>query len=233
MTSHRTSASFWDVSRPATDPIDLILPARSRASHLVGVVTHRPRDHKDLRAVIRRGVPTTNPMRMLLDLGAVDPDSVYDALIEVLSSKVASPASVRRTMIRHAKRGRHGVTPLRNALERWLGEDLPPDSVLEAKMAELIVRHRLPPVTFHAVVMGYEVDFLIDGTNIVIECDGWGVHGLDRDQFEFDRARNGELTAAGYIVIHFTWLMLTTDADAVAARVTDNVRRWAPHLLRA
>lgn len=233
LTSHRTSSSLWNVPRPEQDPIDIILPERSREAHLKGVVIHRPRDRKDLRPIVRRGIPTTNPMRMLLDLGAVDPDAVYDALIEILSSKVASPASVRRTMIRHAKRGRHGVTPLRNALERWLGDELPPDSALEAKMAELIARHRLPPVTFHAIVMGYEVDFLVEGTNIVLECDGWATHGLDRDQFEFDRARNGELTAAGYVVIHFTWRMLTTDSEAVAARIVDNVRRWAPHVKRA
>jgi very-short-patch-repair endonuclease len=233
LTSHRTSSSLWNIPRPDTDPIDLILRSRTRAVRLEGVVAHHPRDRLDLRPIMRRGIPTTNPMRMLLDLGAVDPNAVYDALIEVLASKVASPASVRRTMIRHAKRGRHGVTPLRNALERWLGEDLPPDSALEAMMADLIIRHRLPSVTFHAVVMGYEVDFLVDGSNIVIECDGWGVHGLDRNQFEFDRARDGELTAAGYVVVHVTWRMLTTDPDAVVARIVDNVRRWAPGLIRA
>jgi very-short-patch-repair endonuclease len=233
LTSHRTSSSLWDVPRPDSDPIDVILGARTRSLRLEGVVAHHPRDRADLRPIIRRGVPTTNPMRMLLDLGAVDPDAVYDALIEVLSSKVTSPASVRRTMIRHAKRGRSGVTPLRNALERWLGEELPPDSMLEAKMIELIRRHRLPPVTFHALVVGYEVDFLIDGTNLVIECDGWGVHGLDRDQFEFDRVRDSELTAAGYVVVHITWRMLTSQPDAVVTRIVDNVRRWAPSLLGA
>jgi very-short-patch-repair endonuclease len=232
VSSHRTSASLWNVSRPASDPIDLILPARTREARLNGVVVHRPVDLMDLRPIIRRKIPTTNPMRMLLDLGAVDQDAVFDALIEVLASKVASPASVRRTMMRHAKKGRHGVGPLRLALERWLGEELPPDSALEAKMAEFITRHQLPAVTFHAVVMGYEVDFLISGTRIVLECDGWGTHGLDRDQFEFDRVRNGELTAAGYIVVHFTWRQLTTDPESVAVRILENVQRWAPGLAR-
>ncbi len=99
-------------------------------------------------------------------------------------------------------------------------------------MAELIIRHRLPEVTFHAVVMGYEVDFLISGTRIVLECDGWGTHGLDRDQFEFDRVRNGELTAAGYIVMHFTWRQLTTNPESVALRIVEHVQRWAPGLAR-
>lgn len=133
-------------------------------------------------------------------------------------------------MMHHARRGRSGVGPLRLALERWLGEELPPDSALEAKMAELIARYRLPQVTFHAIIGGFEVDFHVDGTRIVLECDGWGTHGLDRDQFEFDRVRNGELTAAGYVVVHLTWRQLTTDPDAVAQRIVDHIRRWAPEL---
>lgn len=233
MTSHRTSSSLWNVPRPDTDPIDLILRARTRRASLAGVVVHHPRDQLDLRPIVRRKIPTTNPMRMLLDLGAVEPDAVYDALIQILSTKVASPASVRRTMVRHAKKGRHGVTPLRTALERWLGDELPPDSMLEAKMAELVERHRLPSVTFHAFVMGYEVDFLVTGTNVIIECDGWAAHGLDRNQFEFDRARNAELTAAGYVVVHVTWRQLVSDPDAVAARIVDNLRTWAPASLRS
>jgi hypothetical protein len=72
LTSHRTSSSLWNVPRPETDPIDLILASRAREARLVGVVTHHPRDRLDLRPIMRRGIPTTNPMRMLLDLGAVD-----------------------------------------------------------------------------------------------------------------------------------------------------------------
>ncbi|MDP2292370.1 MAG: DUF559 domain-containing protein, partial [Actinomycetota bacterium] len=118
--------------------------------------------------------------------------------------------------------------PYRTALESWLGEELPPDSKLEAEMARLIAIHRLPPVQFHAIVIGFEVDFLVIGTNVVLECDGWSTHGLDRDQFEFDRMRDGELVAAGYQPVHFTWKMLTKTPDAVADRIRRAVDRWRP-----
>lgn len=230
--SHRTAASLWGIDRPDSDPIDVLLPARSRESTLPGVVNHRPRDLIDLRPIMRQRIPTTNPLRMLIDLGAVDADAVPDALAQVLAARVASPAAVRGALVRHAKQGRHGITALRSALEEWLGDELPPDSVLEARMSALLRRHRLPAAHFHPMVAGYEVDFLVEGTKVILECDGWGTHGLDRNQFEFDRIRNAELTAAGYVVVHFTWRQLDRSPDSVAERLIAVLRQWAPHVLR-
>ncbi len=232
LTSHRTSAWLWGVERPSDDPIDVILRSRLRHSLPARVVIHRPRDLLDLRPIFRFQVPTTNPIRMLLDLGAVDPDAVEQAMIAVLSSRVASPAAIRATLFRHAKRGRRGITPLRSALETWLDEELPPDSALEAAMASVVTAYRLPEMQFHAIVIGYEVDFLVVGTNIVIECDGWVSHGLDRDQFEFDRIRNTEIVAAGYTIVHITWRRLKNNPGDVAERVRSVIQRWAPHLLQ-
>jgi very-short-patch-repair endonuclease len=231
LASHRTSARLWGIDRPDADPIDVLLTSRTRGGNLPGAVLHRPRDLLDLRPITRQRIPTTNPLRMLLDLGAVDHHAVPDALAHVLASRAASPAAVRSALARHGRQGRHGVTALREALEEWLGEELPPDSVLESRMAELLRRHRLPPVHFHARVAGYEVDFLVLNTNVVLECDGWGTHGLDRNQFEFDRLRNAELTAAGYVIVHFTWRQLDRDPAVVAERLTAVLRTWAPHVL--
>lgn len=231
LSSHRTSATLWAVPRPDDDPIDVTLVRRHREVNLAGFVTHRPRDLVDLRAVMRRNIPTTNPLRMLLDLGAVDPDAVPDALIHVLSTKVTSPAAVRSAIARHGRRGRHGVVALRSALEQWLGEELPPDSLLESRMADLL-RTKGIDVEFHARVAGYEVDFLVTGTTIVIECDGWGSHGLDRDQFEFDRVRNSELTAAGHVIVPVTWRQLERDPTGFLERLLNVIRQWAPHVLR-
>ena len=231
LASHRTAAALWGVERPTTDPIDIILPGRARHALPHGITVHRPRDLKDLRPIMRQRVPTTNPMRMLLDLGAVDPGAVEAAMIAVMSSKVASPAAIRGALFRHAKKGRRGVTALRTSLESWLDEELPPDSELEAVMNGIIDAHHLPPMQFHAIVAGYEVDFLIVGSNIVIECDGWGTHGLNRDQFEFDRLRNTEVVAAGFHIAHVTWRQLRNEPAAAADRIRKVVARWAPHLL--
>ncbi len=231
LSSHRTAARLWRVDRPEDDPIEVLLDGRRHNTQPQGVIVHRPRDLVDLRPIMRAQIPTTNPLRMLLDLGAVDPDAVEGAMIDLIAARVVSPAAIQGALFRHARRGRNGITPYRAALESWLGEELPPDSKLEAEMARLIATHRLPPVQFHAIVIGFEVDFLVIGTNVVLECDGWSTHGLDRDQFEFDRMRDGELVAAGYQPVHFTWKMLTKTPDAVADRIRRAVDRWRPSAL--
>jgi very-short-patch-repair endonuclease len=231
LASHRTSATLWGVERPADDPIDILLPGRSRHSIPRGVEIHRPRDGLDLRPVMRAHIPCTNPLRMLLDLGAVAEDAVFDALISVMSSKVVSPAAVRSAILRHSKKGRHGITALRSAFERWADEELPPDSMLEALVVEFLRAHRLPPVRFHANVEGFEVDFLFVDTSVVLEADGWSTHGLQRDQFEFDRERDQILTMAGYTVIHFTWHQLRSKPVPLAGRIRATLEQRAPHVI--
>lgn len=227
MASHRTSAALWGIERPQRDPIDVMMPDRTRYTRIRGVVVHRPRDLVDMRPIVRDRVPTTNPLRMLVDLGAVDAPAVAAAMIAVMTTKVASPTAIRAALARHARSGRHGVTALRTALEEWIDDELPPDSELEARMAKLIRRFSLPPMQFHEMVEGYEVDFHVVGTKVILECDGWGTHGLDRDQFEFDRIRNTDLVAAGYVVVHFTWKQLKEHPGAVAERIRRVYERWA------
>jgi very-short-patch-repair endonuclease len=229
--SHRSAAFLWGVERSPDDPVDVILPARTRNSAPAGVVVHRPRDLRELRPVVRQAIPSVTPMRMLVDLGAVDAPGVEPALDDVLTQRLASFDAIQAGLYRHARRGHHGIAALRAALAQWQIEGRVSDAKLEQRMHELLEEHALPPAEFHATVCGYEVDFLVTGTRIVLECDGWESHGLDRDQFEFDRLRDSELTAAGYVVVHFTWRQITSGARHVARRIEENLRRWAPEVL--
>lgn len=230
LASHRTSAALWGIDRPEDEPIEVLLSSRERCVTVPGVVVHRPRDLVDLRPIDRGRVPTTMPVRMLLDLGAVDPDAVLPAALDLLSRRVVSPAGLRSGLMRHARRGRSGVTAFRSVLDQ-LGDDRSPaDTVLETEMASLLRKYRLPPAVFHPVVVGYEVDFMIDDSIIILECDGWESHGLNRNQFEFDRVREADLTAAGYVVVHFTWSRVVHSPRSVAEQIRGVVRQWAPHL---
>jgi very-short-patch-repair endonuclease len=231
--SHRSSAFLWGVARPDDDPIDLIIPDRNRDWKLDGVVIHRPRDLRELRPVVRHAIPTVTPMRMLCDLGAVDRDAVEAALHDVMTQRLASSAAIEAGMFRHARRGHHGIGALRLALRAWQIDGKVADSKLELRMNALLHEHRLPTAEFHAFVSGYEVDFLIRGTRVVLECDGYESHGLDRDQFEFDRVRNAELTGSGFVIVHFTWRQLTRGPSHVARRIEHNVARWDPDVLQA
>ena len=94
-------------------------------------------------------------------------------------------------------------------------------------MAELIRMHRLPAVEFHPRICGWEVDFRITGTAVLLECDGWTTHGLDRRQFERYRRRDDDLRAAGWIVMRLSYRAIVSGPADTARRIRRIVDRWS------
>lgn len=226
LASHRSAAHLWGIPRQPHDPVDVIVPGRTQERHLDGVVVHRPRDGRRLTPQRREGIACTNVLRTLVDLGAVDPASVRGALGHVLTVKLASIDAVATALEEHARPGRAGVTALREAVDFWSIDSRPADSVLETAMRRLVVRYRLPPVEFHPLIDGWEVDFRVIGTPVILECDGWTSHGLQREQFERDRLRDGRLAAAGWVVVRFTYRAIVTTPAQTARRIAAAVERW-------
>jgi very-short-patch-repair endonuclease len=232
LASHRSAARLWGIPRPADDPIEVIVAQRNRSPDIDGVIVHRPRDLGDLAPVKRSGIRTTNVLRLLCDLGAVDPPAVSAAVGHVVSSRLASPVALRRAIDRHSRRGRHGVPAFREALEEWVIDGQPADSILEVAMRRLFERHCLPPFEFHARIAGLEVDFRIVGTPIVLECDGWEFHAKTRAQQARDAERDATLAEAGFVVIRFTYHQIVRRPAEQARRITGVLRRWAPELVK-
>lgn len=230
--SHRSGARVWGAPRPDDDPIDVMLLGRTRRARLTGVTIHRPRNLEDLGTSVRQGIATNNPLRILTDLGAVDPGGVYDALHHFVMRGWVNVASVAAVLDRHSGRGYRGGTALRNALEQWLVDGKPADSELEVRMRKIVDDHGLPPMTFHAEVLGFEVDFLVAGTNLVVECDGWTTHGVDRTRFLSDRDKDTLLISKGYPVQRVTREMLLFRPRVVAERIAGSVWSFAPALAR-
>jgi very-short-patch-repair endonuclease len=228
LASHRSAARLWGVPRPDGDPVDVILLDARRDLGLDGVVIHRPTDRGRLVPQRRSGIPCTNILRTLLDLGAVDPGGLHDAVGHAIATNLAPLSAIERAVAEHARQGRRGVVALREAIAAWSIDQKPADSVLEAIMARLIARHRLPPVDFHPVIEGYEVDFRVRDTPVILECDGWTYHGLDRTNFERDRDRDADLVAAGWIVVRFTYRAIVSRPAATAQRIRAAVERWTP-----
>jgi very-short-patch-repair endonuclease len=231
LASHRSASLLWGVERPPTDPIDIILPRRTRQARIPEIVVHRPRDMQQLRPVWRLGIRTTDPLRSLLDLGAVDPVSVYPALVRFVVDGYVTPRAIRAAVIRHSQHGRHGIVALRNALDQWSLDDQPADSDLEALMGEILKAFDLPRAEFHARIGRYEVDFWIVESKVIVECDGWSAHGADRNQFEFDRIRDADLLAMGFITIRVTWRQMVGTPRAVAKRIAATLQEWSPEVL--
>ena len=230
LASHRSAAYLWGIPRPDDDPVEVVVTRRTRTPDLDAVIVHRPRDLKDLKPVRRQNICTTNVLRLLCDLGAVDPSAVSAAVGHVVTTRLASPAALRAAIDRHSRRGRHGVPAFRAALEEWVIDGKPVDSLLEKTMDRLIREHRLPPAEFHARIAGYEVDFWIIGTPVVLECDGWEFHAKARWQQEQDAARDADLAAHGYITIRFAFRPIMRRPGGLARRIRGVLRQWAPHL---
>ena len=231
MASHRSAAHLWGVERPAGDPVELTVPRDRARRGLEGVVLHRPTDVVDLRAVTRSRIATTNVLRMLSDLGAVDPVGVHAAVEHAIVSGHVRLAAVHALLQRHGRSGRTGIGPLRAAVNAWPLGDKPPDSVLEVRMARLLREYRLPRAAFHSIVGGFEVDFLIEGTAIVLECDGWEWHAKRPDRARRDRERDAHLLALGHPTLRFTWGCITERREETASRIRAVLEQWSPHVL--
>jgi very-short-patch-repair endonuclease len=226
MASHRSAAHLWGIERPTGDPIDIIMPGRRRQPRVAGVVVHRPSDRGRLTPQRRDGIPCTNILRTLLDLGAVDRSSVAAALRTSLSARLTPIEAVEVVLHEHARPGRAGVRALRSAVIEASLDRKPVDSVLEPAMHRLAARHRLPSLEFHPRLEGWEVDFRIVGTAILLECDGWTSHGLDRKQFERDRVKDDDLRGAGWIVHRFTYRVVVERPGDTARRIRRAIDRW-------
>jgi len=218
--SHRSAAHLLGIDRPDDDTVDLILADPKRHVDLDGVVVHRPSDRKHLIPQNRQGVACTNIIRTLCDLGAVTRrDEVFEAVGTAMNERLVTIGTLRSAVKQHAKPGRAGIPALREALDRWEIDRRPADSVLELAFVELCRAHRLPAFTFHERIGGWEVDFRFVGTQLIVECDGWSTHGLDRDQFERDRVKDAELMAAGWQVIRLTYRSIIDQPVAAAGRL--------------
>ncbi len=228
LASHRSAALLWGVPRPGSDPVDVMLVGRRRGPDLDGVVIHRTTDRQRLTPQRRFGIPCTNILRTIVDLGAVDPGGLHAAVGHAIATKLAPLGAIEAAVADHARPGRRGVVALREVIADWSIDQKPADSVLEAVMARLIETRGLPPVEFHPIIEGHEVDFRVIGTPVILECDGWKYHGLDRTGFERDRDRDADLIAAGWIVVRFTYRAIVSRPAATANRIRAAVERWAP-----
>jgi very-short-patch-repair endonuclease len=217
--SHRSAARIWSLLGE-DDVVELSI-LRPKGPRPAGAVWHRSRDLVPAHTTVREGIPVTNPMRTLVDLGAVVKHWVVeDALDRGLSSKLIRMPAVEWMLHDVARPGRRGCGVLRRVLdERALGA-APPDGLLEPRMARLLQDHGLPPAVFQHIVPGpgYKIDFAYPDVLLAIEVDGYDPHGT-RKAFDTDRARQNRLVLLGWTMLRFTWPQVVREPAKVAAEV--------------
>lgn len=210
--SHRAAAHLWDVwdGEPA---IEISVPRR-QALRLPGVIVHRTRDPMPIH--IRKGIPVTTPMRVMVDLGAVVSADVVETVLDRAEvARLHTVAAVEWELAAVARPGRRGSGTLRRVLDRRALLDSPPDGMLEPRFARLLKHAGLAPAVFQFRVGRYEIDFAYPDLMLAIEVDGYGPHA-SRKAFQSDRYRQNVLVGRGWTVLRFTWADVVKRPDHVA-----------------
>lgn len=223
LASHSAAAFVWGIPLDRW-VVEVTAPRHGRGRSLAGTVIHRPTDRVDLAPSWRHGIPVTNPLRLLVDLGASRPEGDVEAALDQLVVRgTVTVAAVRAALARHATRGRGGAGALRAVLDRWALGAHRPDSGSEAGAARWLAGAGMGEPVFHHRVDRYELDFAWPDRLVALEVDGWDVHGR-REAFEADRLRDLHLQALGWLVLHVS-------ARSVERRAP-GVLQWVGAVLR-
>ena len=207
--SHRSAAALWKLDGFQPGWIELSV-GRQRFHRLPGVIVHRSTDVDPASAILRTGIPVTDPARTILDLGAVVPAWKVEAALEsALARRLVTVTGLRVALDAVARRGRRGAGVLRGLLDQRSDVARLSESVLETRMVRLLRDQGLPePVAQHEVRLGQRlvgrVDLAYPELQIAIEVDGYESHS-SLTAFGRDRTRQNELVAAGWTVLRFTW----------------------------
>lgn len=238
--SHRAAAVLlgarWDDR--ATSPLELSVPAkrspirgfeltRERAPDLP-IVLHERLDFGLIAPVLIDGIPTTPPLRLATDLGAVVPFDRYRRAMAIVRRRHdVDWVALERTYRRHAAQGRNGGGALRDLLDRHFGEQGAPDEVVEIRCADLLRAAGLPAPEHQYEIIRPDgrrafFDLAYPELRIGIETEG-AVHG-DDDVRQQDHRRRNTLQLVGWTVFHFTWEDVMYRPDYVVATVREALR---------
>jgi very-short-patch-repair endonuclease len=218
---HRSALWLLDLlpGRPS-GPVHVVMAGgRCRQQ---GIVVHRVATLPATDVEVIDRIPTTTPIRSILDFAA-------DARPRELEQVIAR-GERRGQLELHALRervqredGRRGVVLLRAILAG------PPPaftrSPAEDGLLRLVREAGLPEPRCNVELHGFEVDLYWPRRGVVVEVDGFAHHG-SRRPFERDRDRGFDLAARGVEVHRVTWRQITEKPYVV-------VRRLAAVLARA
>lgn len=195
--------TYWP-SAPAS-PVTLALPTTTKRSR-AGIQVERRSVPPEL-VLTRGGFRVTQPWATAVDLASTRHGG--SAIDEALRTRSATLEQMWRALALQPGRPGHG-------LRRVLLHDSrdAPWSEAERDCHRLLRAGRISGWTTNQLVAGYRVDVLFRQERVVIEVDGWAVHG-GRQAFEDDRARRNALVLAGYTVLNFTWRQLQDEPQWV------------------
>ena len=176
--------------------------------------------------VMRVGaIPTTNPTRTLLDVGAaISQRGLEEAVDSALRQRLTTVDRLRAGIDRLGGRGSRGPGALGKLLDAR-GDVVPTDSALETRLSRLLRRHHLPQPQRQVEVrdaLGFigRVDFAYPELKIAIEVQSRRWHS-DWPARCSDMDRLNRLQTLGWIIIQVTYEDLQRHPAIVAERIRE------------
>ncbi len=201
-----------------------------RQVRLEGVRGHRSGALTEADIVDVDGMPVTSPVRTVIDLssrlGVVGTGRLVD---DFLRKKLITIDQLRtRVAMLRAAPGR-SMKVLRAVIAmRSDASYRPGDSTLEARLRQVIKRKGFPAPTGQHWVRGrgfaVRLDFAYPEVKLYLEGDSFGWHSKASDLDRDNRRRNG-LTERGWIGLHFTWRMTSTEIERSLAQMYDRTAK--------
>jgi hypothetical protein len=208
MASHRSALWLWGLRRTPPEQPEIVVP-RSSSPQLDGVLVHRCRDLDRTTHNLRLGIPVTNPLRTLVDAGAVLPKEwVKEALLTATGARLVTVMGAKAELDRVGRPGRRGAGVMREILTELGVEGGRAPSVLEAKTRSLLRRIDLPEEPECELIAGehgeYRLDFPFPMVMLNVEVDGWEVHSSDEAR-RHDFGRQNKLSGLGWAFLRYAW----------------------------
>ena len=214
--SHRSAAALWGFFRWGAGLIDVTTLGSRRRSRR-GVSVHRSTRLLPQDVTANGAVPVTTPARTALDLAElITGRRLQRALDEGVRRRLFTDAELHAVIARHP--GRTGSGRLKAILAHQAAGTTFTRSELEELFQGMCRAAGLPYPATNCQVLGRERDFVWHEQCVIVETDGYETHGT-RVAFEDDRARDAELTAAGWRVMRFTWRQCRDTPRLVARQV--------------
>ncbi len=122
--------------------------------------------------ITHRGIPTTTPIRTLLDLATIlTPNQLEAAVSETDVLDLIDPETLRAEL--ESRKGRPGVRPLRALLDRHTYRMT--ETELERRFLRIVKSTGLPLPETQQQLAG-RTDFHWPALGLVVETDGWRYH---------------------------------------------------------
>lgn len=201
--------TFWPSLRP--DLVGVALKRRGSYPGFQIVTRHVPEE----LVLEQHGLRMTTPALTALDLC----DEGTDGIDQVLRTGAASLAELWRAF--ELTPGRRGN---RERLRDLLDSRDQPWSKAERLCHRLLrgagISGWYPNLPVWAGGQKYHLDVAFPEVGLVVEIDG-RLHEDDLDVFENDRWRQNALVLDGWVVVRFTWAMLTQHPDTVLTTINE------------